>query len=280
MAIIGVLSYYKLSETVHGPGHILQGLFVSSFGFIALVGGVGLLAKYYPRAAETAPPADAAGHDPRARRSRLIGAAALATALLFAVAVYRPVYAASVTDGEAAPLSSLGGDWRRLPETAPARFVGDGEKLTAQVFQASGGQRVELFLGALAHAGANGTMSYRAVEFPGDVSASQVLLPVGEARTMRVNRATFIEGGRETDVVYFYDLNGRPTAQGPAAKAYALAQLFTRRDVTPRLVVVVADRAPGVRPDQGLMPRFVRDVVLALNPPVRAAEQTRAVAVP
>lgn len=41
VALIGVFSYYDLSDTTHGPAHIFQGLFVSIVGYLAI--GIGLL---------------------------------------------------------------------------------------------------------------------------------------------------------------------------------------------------------------------------------------------
>lgn len=164
VAIIGALSYYKLSASIHGPGHILQGLFVSSFGFIALLAGVGLLAKRFPRRPESV------RQEPRralsyAERWRLASAALGAALVLVTTAVFQPRYSVDAATPAADNVVSLGDGWRQLPGRVPARFVeaGPNEKLTARVFQAPTGERVELFVGSVVQSSVQGSVKYRGI---------------------------------------------------------------------------------------------------------------------
>jgi EpsI family protein len=45
VSLIGALSYYGLNPTIHGPFHVLQGIFVSFIGYFALFAGVAVLRK-------------------------------------------------------------------------------------------------------------------------------------------------------------------------------------------------------------------------------------------
>ena len=45
VALIGVLAYYDLSGDLHGPYHVLHGVFVSLIGYIAIFGGLWALSR-------------------------------------------------------------------------------------------------------------------------------------------------------------------------------------------------------------------------------------------
>ena len=170
VAIIGALSYFKLSEAVHGPGHILQGLFVSSFGFVALVAAVGILAKRFPRPVAATPPraGDAARSRPMAD-DQLRASGATACSLL---AVFHPDYRPARRD--TAP--SLRSSWnptgvlcRALYQPASSAGVAT-QDLLARAFQRAPGERVELFIGSLMATAPDGGVAYRSIQLPDDVT--------------------------------------------------------------------------------------------------------------
>jgi EpsI family protein len=45
VALIGVLVYFDLGAPLHGPGHVLHGLFVSAMGHVVLFGGLAILRR-------------------------------------------------------------------------------------------------------------------------------------------------------------------------------------------------------------------------------------------
>ena len=57
VAMIGALVYYDLGAPLHGPAHVLHGLFVSAIGHVALFVGLWLLGSREQRAAADAPAA-------------------------------------------------------------------------------------------------------------------------------------------------------------------------------------------------------------------------------
>jgi exosortase len=266
VAIIGVLSYYHLSESVHGPGHILQGLFVSSFGFIALIVGVRIMARRYPRSPDPHPGAPRTPASIAPRQDFVI-AGICATAVLALVAVYRPDYS-SLPNHEPF-LRDLGATWRQVPGRVVARFVDDDAPidLTARRFQAATGERVELFVGNLAESTSDGHLTYRSVALPPDVTTSRLALSSNDGGPIEVNRAVVPRGDTVVDVLFWYDMNGSTTSYGRTAKAYASAHLLTRLGTLPRLVVVAADRPRGAAQRSDLLADFVNDVSRALNTP-------------
>jgi len=262
VAIIGVLSYFHLSESVHGPGHILQGLFVSSFGFIALIVGVRLMARRFPKPPESLPAAHEATPTHGARQD-LVVACVCATVVLALVAVYRPEYSPTYIKEPA--LQALRSQWAPVPGRVPARFVAGSvpDSLTAQTYQAPNGERIELFVGSITDSTPDGGLGYRSVTLPADVTTSRVALESSGA-PLEVNRAVVRRGNSDVEVLFWYDLNGSTTSYGRTAKAYASAHLLTSLGTLPRLVVVVADRPRGEQRTE-LLSEFVSDVSRALN---------------
>ena len=71
--MIGALVYYDIGAPLHGPAHVLHGLFVSGIGHVALFVGLWLLgAREQRRRGDAAGrrPRAAAGATPRAGRRR------------------------------------------------------------------------------------------------------------------------------------------------------------------------------------------------------------------
>jgi EpsI family protein len=257
VAIIGFLSYFKLSTAIHGPGHMLQGLFVSGIGLMALLASVSLLAKRYPRLPEPAPAQLVAVR--AVPRRRLVSVGAAAVVLLFAMAAVRPehVIAANADD-----LRPIGGHWRSLPGTLPARFLTGGSdgRRAARVFQAPTGERMELFIGTFAHLGTDGSLNYRGVALPRDVTVSEVVLGT-DPSSVRVNRAAFGHSGRKTSVLYWYDLDGQVASRQTTAKAYNVKNLLMGAPQAAKLIVIVTDQPAGATYESSALTQFVQDVV-------------------
>ena len=58
VALIGILSYFEIGSPLHGPFHVLQGLFVAGIGYVALFAGLRVLT---PRGAKPAVGGDPVG---------------------------------------------------------------------------------------------------------------------------------------------------------------------------------------------------------------------------
>jgi EpsI family protein len=76
VALIGTLAYYEVGTPLHGPFHILNGLFVSMVGFVALFAGLNVLQDGEPvNVPAKAPPAKTAGDGPALSRLPAFGLA-------------------------------------------------------------------------------------------------------------------------------------------------------------------------------------------------------------
>lgn len=98
VALIGVLSYLEIGSPLHGPGHVLHGVFVSGIGYVVLLVGLRVLSPKTPSTPAPAPGTPAAAFQPAAARVNLrailppAGLAVAASAVFAAAAVFLALY--------------------------------------------------------------------------------------------------------------------------------------------------------------------------------------------
>ncbi len=160
IAIIGMLSYYQLSEDIHGPGHLLQGLFVSAAGLIALQVAISVMARRYPKQRPVT--REEATPEPAAMSHRGVVSFVAVTAMtLLAAANFRPPVLVAFPAVSAATTGTT--------ETSPRpmEFVEGGQSRNfGRTFRTGTGGTVDLFTGELAYAEPGGGLGYRRVTVP------------------------------------------------------------------------------------------------------------------
>ena len=266
IAIIGGLSHYELSKSIHGPGHILQGLFVSGAGLLALQLAVVYLARKYPKPSNTSEP----GASPARSRgpagwqlvSSVIGAAAM---ILFAAKVQPRDVLAAAPAVPAAPVPVSAPGWRLVNREQPIDFVkGGAEPNLGQAFQIDTNWTVELFGGELIYPEAGGGVGYRRVHLESRAAVSVVTVETKNG-TILLNSISLRNGTKEIDIVYWYDVNGEPTAQVTTAKLDALWDLVSGARPLPRLIA--ASRSRGATSDVSEpIAQFAAEVFRMLQP--------------
>lgn len=269
VGLIGVFAYNGWSQFLHGPAHIFQGLFVSFVGFIALLGGVSLLARRYPRI--HAPVTETLPLRTGGTRRRLALAGGGGIVVLLALSSFHPEASAAALETGAIVSPPTMTSWQMEPSLVPARFVADetGRPNFANVFVNQAGNRVEYYAGNLAYGTPDVPLDYR------DVSLFEALpyamtLTAPDGTSVRVNRATVVLNDRRTEVVYWYDLDGVVTSELTMAKAYTTWQLLAGRAALPRLILMALDLdAPGA--EAGVLPAFATELLAA---PARWRENT------
>ena len=262
IAIIGLLSHYELTTNIHGPGHLLQGLFVSAAGLIAVHGAVLLMARRYPRPRH---------HEPTASPSMIpvprwpvFGAVATASMVVLTAANLQPADLA-VTAIETPGHPELVSTWRLINASVPMPFVSGGPRPnTGRTFQTSAGRTVHIYTGELVYVEPVGGLGYRQVRVPTRSALSEIPIQTATG-TIFVNRISFRDGPHDTDVVFWYDTNGTATSQVTTAKLATLWGLATGTRPLPTLVVVTATRLAGA---VGAEPigHLVAEIVDALQP--------------
>jgi exosortase len=266
IAIIGFLSHYQLSKEIHGPGHLLQGLFVSGAGLIALQAAIGFMARRYPKPRPVAAEAGAATLSTMSRWPVVIVVSA-ASMIIFAAANFQPreLVASSILNVDIGVLPETSTSGHPFVGARPMEFVEGGPSPNlGQTFRTAGGQTVDLFAGDLAFAEPGGGLGYRRVALPTRVALSELPIQSGGG-TILVNSVSFLNGDRATEVAFWYDVDGTVTSQVTTAKLGALWGLLTGKRPLPLLVVVVRTGPANSDFNSEPMERVVVDVFRALQ---------------
>jgi EpsI family protein len=114
VGLIGILAYFDIGSPLHGPFHVLHGLFVSSIGYVVLLVGSRVLADRRPTEASQ-PPAAADGARPHSQsaplRHLLPGLAMAAAFVLFGALFVEPTTAPVSPARPLAALPDRLGEW-------------------------------------------------------------------------------------------------------------------------------------------------------------------------
>jgi exosortase len=236
IAIIGGLSYYKLSDSIHGPGHVLQGLFVSAAGIVALQVAIGLMSRRYPRPSRETN--DEAGSQPRPitmRGSIGLNAFAAAAAMLVAAIAQPQALVASSLSTTVTP--TMHASWRLIEPDSPVGFVHGGPGTNTGRRLEIGGQSVVMYSGNLMFTEPSGVLGYRRVDVPTRTAVSETPIVTNRGPVF-VNSVSLQKGDQNTEVVYWYDLHGGTTSQVTTAKLAGLWSLVRGSRPLPQLIVI------------------------------------------
>jgi EpsI family protein len=147
VTLIGLLAHLEIGSPLHGPFHILHGLFVSAVGYAALFGGLHFLRRQQPSVTR-----DSGGTDPSFSFPRLPRIEAFAVATLL-IALGMGVFAKQVhAVAPASSLKSLPGtleswQWNRQAE-APTRSEWSGADVELRrQYQLPNGATADLYVG-------------------------------------------------------------------------------------------------------------------------------------
>jgi exosortase len=242
IAIIGWLSHHDLTANIHGPGHLLQGLFVSTAGIIALQTAILYMARRFPRRASTAARPST---DPPMPRShwRITAAATAVAVLLLATAHLRPATLLASTISPDDDSSGAPPQWQQLGPPLPMPFVAGqpGHEL-GRSYETADGRIVQLFVADLAYASHDGGFAYRRVSLPTRAASSEI--PITTARgDVFVNSVSFRDGDRTIDVLYWYDLQCGITSHVSVAKLRSVWRLIAGGRPLPLLVILTSHRS-------------------------------------
>lgn len=225
VALICILVYYDLGAPLHGPAHVLHGLFVSGIGHVALFAGLWLLSRAPAErgAAATAPAMSPAG-SPIAQRSWGLAAVAFAAAITWTTAAsqrwYHPAPVPLAASLEQLP-SQLGA-WNADPFTDPRPpewWLSVDHELRRR-YQV-GSTAVDVFIGYdEAQAQAREIVSYRAASLHQRASLTDV--PVRGGAPLRVNVAREQVRDRTYVTLFWYEIDGRIETTPATAKLRTL----------------------------------------------------------
>jgi len=238
VALIGLLASRGLAGDIHGPFHVLQGMFVSVVGYVVLFTGAWVLSP-----ASGSSSAQKAGQDsvgkrtfaPTQRSASLF--VTLSSVVLLTIGGYihfvHPVPVPLKKELNEFP-ATIGG-WRgadRAPNSIPFGAMKADRTLSRSYLDGSG-DRVDLFL---AHFEIQG-QGRKLDDYNSDrlfQNVSEIEVRTDQKGAIRVNRQILQEGNGRDLVLFWYDLHGKIVTNRFLAKFYIMedALVHGRNDGT------------------------------------------------
>jgi EpsI family protein len=269
VALICALVYYEVGSPLHGPFHVLHGLFVAGVGYVVLFAGLRVLSKgesareLPPRS--TAPAAAASGPVPLHASAVLI----LVFVLTGSNVLARPSPPVPF-DGQLDAFPAQLGAWaadpqtRLRPEAVPAHWPGADVEITRRYRRADGAV-VDLYLGYFASQEQDRELVTHRSD---DVHSRAVLtrVGIGGARAFEVNYLA--PDGRGVSRMFWYDVDAQPETSRYWVKARTLWNAV-RGARSNGAVIVLSTQTPGATaPDRSLgeVAGLVQDVLSSRLP--------------
>jgi len=150
--------------------------------------------------------------------------------------------------------------WQLGTATPLTTFIKGGASFSAE-YRALAGDRVDLFVARLTYSDAGSGIAYRAVVLPSE--SSPAAISVANGRTIRVNHALVAKSNRETQVMFWYDLDGQTTADLALAKAYTAFRLLVGRPPLANVVMAIHVVPASGRDDDPVLNDFVGQLFAA-----------------
>lgn len=266
---VTVMGVYAQSggKDLHGPYHILQGLFVDWVAFAFLFVGAWLLGRLEKPAPTPALPREQGSfsgfifHGAAGNRAWWMGTITLAAAAVFLYSLDRGTTALK-KDLETFP--AVLGEWVIDHTLKEDSFIGlqDVDESLVRTYRAPDGRRVHLYV-AYTKTQRQGkelvgmeTASLHARAIATDLRIGAVSLPA--------NRTFIDKGHRNIPAVFWYHINGMSYADRSQAKLATIKQAFLRGRTDGALVLVSAELRTGQSEEQWKAQEEFAGVVLPL----------------
>jgi EpsI family protein len=268
VATIGILVHLDVGAPLHGPAHVLHGLFVSGIGYVALFVGLRLLNDMPPAADAT--PSDAASAAPALARARVrlaaLPLAPFVTAALLALAAAtvlpllrpRPVPLAVSLERLPARLGAWTADPYATPDSAHGWGTADHELRRRYLL---GDQSVDVFVGYFEK-----QQQARELVTPKAVALRRLARDPGNGEGgFAVNVARETEGGANRVTVFWFELEGAVVTSPDAVRLRTLWSTLGRRRSNGAVVsLTAAGSAADASREPGLL-SLAREIHLALR---------------
>ncbi len=266
VALIGVLSYLKIGGDIHGPFHVLQGMFVAVVGYVALFAGAWALSR--TERGRAVPPATGTHNARAAVLSSPLSvtgpAIFLCSTLLLSggyVTLYRPTPTALKKGLSEFPQSFGGwvGQDAAPDDSLYGAFNADDSLL--RTYRRGPGEVVHLYIGYDA-------MQWQGKELvnekTGPLHHDATIRPVsiGAGTSLPVRQALRHVHATNRLILFWYDVNGRITADRYTAKLYTAWDGIRHGMRNGAVVLVAADFDSGPDSAQAgvTAEAFVREV--------------------
>ena len=243
VALIGTFVYFGIGTNVHGPMHVLQGLFVSAIGYAALFLGLWVLTKSSVASSDLALiPSAGVTASGVSNKKAVVFVAAMAALVLVALGAYLRFYQTVPVPLKRElnnfPLAIA--NWTAAGTPADLPLYDNSDHEIHRIYRNDSGESVQLYVGYYSfQEQGRELISERTASLDGP--ASPLALTLSPGVTIRVNRLVQQVNGRSRLILFWYDLNGRVVADRWRAKAYTAWDGLTQWRSNAAIVVVSSD---------------------------------------
>jgi len=268
VVLIAVLSSAG-APVLHGPFHLLQGLFVAWVGYAALFAIDSALVRLESRSTPTAAAPTAAERRGSASAAAWYRSWSVAMIMLGGLAACLLLYdrgPVALKSGFTTFPAELGGWHRDAADASPAFFRVEGaDDEFLGTYRDTDARTLQLYVGYLrAQRQGKEVVDYRTARLHEDAQA--VKIEVAPARFVSINRAHLQDGTGRQPILFWYEIGGRVIADRNQGKLASVWQAISRGRTNAALVLVSRDAT--ARRGDGLgsaEEAFVRAVVSALQ---------------
>jgi EpsI family protein len=257
VALIATLAYYEFGSPLHGPFHMLHGLFVAGVGYVALFAGLRILAPkdHRPPAPMSSPAPGASPSTARTRFAPIPASAGLILVFLLmgSNVLARPSRPVPLGPG-ADTLPAQLGDWTADPVsrasrvTAPAEWSGADREIALRYRRADGAV-VDLYLGYFtSQEQGRELVTYRST----DAHSLAELRRIDSGRGVAFEANYLARDRHGVSRLFWYDLDARPETNRYVVKARTLWNAISGARSN-GAVIVLSTQSPGrSTPDRAL----------------------------
>jgi exosortase len=233
VALVGFLAYHDYKGSLHGPGHVLTGMFVSGMGYLAIAVAVSVLRRGQKEApADVGDPTETKASTQQWRLPRSTAAMMLAVGLLLAVA---GLAAPKPGDGAALRVSAFPAQIGQFRQ--PAKPLSEGSPAGAQTtYVSAAGHRVRISVSPTS-----------AVPVPySDIPETRVFAIEGDGEVhLHRGRKTSETGSQEEQASWFVT-NGREFTSVLSARGWQVWQAILGVSAPTITVIATSAAAPEV----------------------------------
>lgn len=236
VALIGILAYYDLSGDLHGPYHVLHGVFVSFIGYGVIFGGLWVLSRGQQ-------PVVYAGSGRlwnfRWDQVRIAWIGLAMFLVLPGVLRYVDWSKPIPLKQSLSELSLENAGWIGR-EVLPVEKIQGTDQSVSRFYRALSGEDVRLSLWYF-----DSQTQGKELVYPGTAKlhadAKRVRLSIGAQREVELNRRFIHDGNRTQIVLFWYDLNGRILTNPQMVKLYTAYEAVVHGRTNGALVWVSTD---------------------------------------
>ena len=223
VAMIGFLSYNGISVTLHGPGHILQAMFVSFVGFIVLFIGSWILSDRHSESAISLEPEPISQGNNDSHPCNTINQRIcfLAAGILFIAGMYinfvNPSPVPLRSDLKLFPyeIGAYRGSDVSVDHNISEMIHPDVEK--ERIYKTASGREVNLYIGYLeSQKQGKELVNYKSAGFHNGASCENITINAN--RTVKINKVLSQKDGTSKVIYFWYDLSGTIVADRYYAK--------------------------------------------------------------